>query len=152
MRGTFGAGIDHLIDAVGTGPLNGHIEVDQRYAHDQHEGYDYHHPDGGQAGYLTIPFFGRNTKHMQQLADGAITREGSDLEDTMADIMEDMSGQVYELAPWEFADLRASGHPFVESDGHIIYDRPPNVHRLSADELKAKNELRQLFDPHRYSR
>lgn len=150
MRGTFGERIDHLLDAVGYGDLVGHIEVDQVYSHFQHEGYDFKHPDGGQAGFVVIPFFSRNVKYMEHLADSAITREGSKLEDAMADNMEDMSEQVYLLAPWEFADLRASGHPSVTSDGDTVYDRPPRVHRLSEEELRIKGELRRLFDPDRY--
>lgn len=150
--GNFAERIDHLIDAVGYGALAGNIEVNQRYSRYQHEGYDFYHPDGGQAGFVVIPFFERNVKYMEHLAQSAITEEGSKLEDAMADNMEDMSEQVYLLAPWEFADLRASGHPTVTSDGETVYDRPPHVARLSDEELKAKNELRELFDPHRYIR
>jgi hypothetical protein len=89
---------------------------------------------------------------MEHLAESAITEEGSNLEDAMADNMEDMSEQIYLLAPWEFGDLRASGHPSVASGGATVYDRPPNVGRLSEEELRAKGELRELFDPHRYVR
>lgn len=150
--GTFFERTDFLMDEVGRNDLVGKIEVDQVYAHYQHEGYDFFHPDGGQAGYVVIPFFSRNVKHMEHLAESAITRDGSSIEDAMADNMEDMSEQVYLMAPWEFADLRASGHPTVISDGEKVYDRPPNVGRLSEDELKAKSELRDIFDPHRYRR
>lgn len=150
--GTFFERTDHLMDAVGYGRLEGNIEVNQRYAHYQHEGYDFYHPDGGEAGYLQIPFFERNVKYMEHLAEKAITSEGSDIEEAMADNMEDMSEQVFIHAPWEFADLRASGHPTVTSDGETVYDRAPNVGRLSDEELKAKGELRDLFDPHRYAR
>lgn len=150
--GTFFERTDHLMDAVGYGRLEGNIEVNQRYAHYQHEGYDFYHPDGGEAGYLQTPFFERNVKYMEHLAEKAITSEGSDIEEAMAENMEDMSEQVFIHAPWEFADLRASGHPTVISDGETVYDRAPNVGRLSDEELKAKGELRELFDPHRYAR
>lgn len=66
--------------------------------------------------------------------------------------MEDLSQQVYDKAPWEFADLRASGHPSVDTDGHRVYDRRPMVGRLSKADLKIKSHLRYLFEPHRYGR
>lgn len=90
---------------------------------------------------------------MRRLADKAITEEGSALGDAMAHNMEHLSTEgVYIEAPWEFADLRASGHPTVESDGVLIYDRPPHMHRLSAEEIKIKNKLSRLLDPGRYKR
>lgn len=52
---------------------------------------------------------------------------------------------VARVAPIELGDLRASGHPTVESDGHVIYDRPPRQHRLTEDELKVKGEAREAL-------
>lgn len=75
------------------------------------------------------------------------------------DIAEGMSQAVFDHAPFEFGDLRGSGHPFVVDGGHVrtgedgktditggdrVYDRPPAVHRLSEEELRAKGDLRRL--------
>ena len=49
-------------------------------------------------------------------------------------------GGVAKLAPVELGDLKSSGHPTVESDGHVVYDRPPRQHRLTEQELKAKGQ------------
>lgn len=80
-----------------------------------------------------------------------ITEHGIDISEGLAKAMEDVSQGVYDRAPWEFGDLRASGHPTVEHDGETTYDRPPNVHRLSEQELKDKGHLRELMDPDRYA-
>lgn len=151
MRGTFGEGIDRLSDAVGKGRLKGSVEVDQVYAHYQHDPMNHlHHPDGGGPNYLTNPLFQKSDSRMQKLADDLITEDGSRLESGMAEAMEELSDDVYERAPWEFGDLRASGHPQVESNGDTVYDRAPNVHRLSKEELREKNKLSRLFWPDRY--
>lgn len=150
MSGTFVERITHLMHAVGTGRLRGTIEVDQVYAHNQHEHPEYKHPDGGEAFYLTKPLFEHMAAMMQHLANRAITEDGTAIHDAMADNMERMSREVYLRAPWEFGDLRASGHPSVTQNGEVKYDRPPNVGRLNDAELRVKNRLRYLFDPHRY--
>lgn len=144
--GTFIAGMDELI-AKTPQTVTGHVEVDQVYAHYQHEGVSFHHPDGGQAMYLKEPLFVKVGDYMDRLARGACT---GDLVQAMIDNMEDLSNEVYDRAPWEFGDLRASGHPWVEADGATVYDRPPMVKRLSEADLKIKSHLRYLLDPHRY--
>lgn len=145
MRGTFGAGADHLIDAVGRGNLDGSVEVDQVYAHFQEANAWLKHPQGGVAHALQLALFEHNDKHMEHLAKKLITEDGSELEPAMIDNVEDISNRYYETAPWEWGDLRASGHPKVESDGEVIYDRAPNVHRLTESELREKGHLRRLF-------
>jgi hypothetical protein len=57
----------------------------------------------------------------------------------MISAMEDLAeeGGVATHAPVLYTNLRASGHPMVESGGTTIYDRPPRQHRLSEEELKA---------------
>lgn len=57
---------------------------------------------------------------------------------------ERMAQRYYELAPFEFGDLKGSQSPTVLDDGEVVYHRPPGVHRLSEDELKAKGDLRRL--------
>lgn len=148
----FTDGIDKMLEDCPDESVTGHLVVDQVYAHYQHAHPEFHHPDGGQAFYLSEPLFVKVRGYMAHLGAKAVTPDGCAVEDGMVDNMEDLSWEVYERAPWEFGDLRASGHPIVEVDGKTAYDRPPKVHRLSAEELKIKAELRYLFDPHRYRR
>lgn len=150
MRGTFGDGIDRLIETVGRGHLKGSVEVDQIYAKYQHEKPELNHPDGGKAYYLRDPLFEKSAEYMQKLADKTITVGGSEIEQGMVEVVEDLSTQVYIHAPLEFADLKASGHPTVESAGAVVYDRAPNVPRLTREELRIKARLRTLFEPGRY--
>lgn len=132
--------------------ITGRVEVDQVYAHYQHEHPEFHHPDGGGAFYLKEPLLTKVDKYLERLAHNAITSHGVKLRDAMIENMEDLSLEVYERAPWEFGDLRASGHPTVEEDGEVVYDRKPMVPRLDAEELAIKSHLRYLFDPNRYKR
>lgn len=144
--------MDKLIAQAGNGDLVGHVVVDQAYAQNQHQSFWFNHPDGGKPFYLRDPLFANAARYMQMVADTAITRRGLEPEKGMADAMENLSDRVYDEAPWEFADLRASGHPFVTDGQHTVYDRTPHVHRLSKAELRIKAELRQLFDPDRYKK
>ena len=59
--------------------------------------------------------------------------------------MNHLSDQVEVTAPREWGDLRDSGHAQVTLGGRTVYDRPPKVARLTAQELKAKSRaiLRQ---------
>lgn len=79
---------------------------------------------------------------MQELADKILTPEG--LREAGRVNAERMAQRYFELAPFEFGDLRASPSPTVTDDGEVVYHRPPGVHRLSEDELRAKGTLRQL--------
>lgn len=145
-KGSFVDGISALIKKTGD-RYTGRVEVDQVYAHYQHEHPEFHHPDGGQAFYLRDPLTLKAQSYYGKI--GAAAVHGR-IEETMIEIVEDLSQEVYDRAPWEFADLRASGHPTVEKNGQIIYDRPPMCKRLDPEELAIKSHLRYLFDPHRY--
>lgn len=145
MSGDFGEGIDYLIEQVGHGDLVGALEVDQVYAHYQEANDWLKHPRGGEAHALENSLYRENSKHMQHLADHLITEGGSELTSAMIDVVEDLSQQYFDHAPEEFGDLRASGHPTVTSDGEVVYDRTPNMHRLTEDELRAKGDTKRLF-------
>ena len=133
--------------------VTGHVVVDQVYAHYQHEHPELHHPDGGGPFYLTEPLFLKADRYLAHIASKAVASHGvNGIVEAMTENMEDLSKEVYDRAPWEFGDLRASGHPIVEKDGEVVYDRAPMVHRLSKEELAIKSHLRYLFDPHRYDR
>ena len=151
MPGDFIERIDALL-ADTPHRVSGHVEVNQVYAHYQHEHPEFHHPDGGEAFYLKTPLFAKAEEYLRRVGKKAIDQRGVHVVEAMIENMEDLSLEVYNRAPWEFADLRASGHPIVEADGKVVYDRAPMVHRLSEEELRIKAHLRYLFDPHRYRR
>lgn len=123
--------------------LRGEVIVDQVYAHYQHERLDLRHPRGGGALYLQKPMFASFRHYLGDIArtmleDGG--REG------MRRSMEDLAGDggVKAHAPFEFGDLRRSGHPRVLLDDRVIFDRDPEQHRLSEAELRIKARLRKL--------
>lgn len=55
--------------------------------------------------------------------------------------MEHLSEQLKVHAPILFNHLRRSGHPTVTLDGAVIYDRAPEVPRLTEAQLKAQSRL-----------
>jgi hypothetical protein len=147
MVSTFFDRIDDLAEQVGVGSLQMKVVVDQVYAHYQHEGVSMHgrpltHPHGGQDFYLRDPLYNKIDERMQKLADATLSEDGSKLKSAMIDAAEELSEDVFELAPKEFNDLAESGHPSVTDDGATIYDRPPRVGRLSEEQLKAKSRER----------
>jgi len=152
VRGTLGKRLDFLIEQTGKGRMVGAVEVDQVYAHYQHEGDDFEHPDGGQAHYLRDPLFSNSEKYVRNLANGLVDHEGSRLHDAMVENMEHLSDQVEILAPREFDDLAKSGHPTVTEEGKKTYDRPPRVARLTEDELKLKSRISRIVERGRYAR
>lgn len=155
MESTFFARIDELANRVGDGHLIGVVEVNQVYAHRQHEELLWEHPRGGKAKYLEDPMVGGSEAHARTLAKHLLDPEGPRL--GMQEVVEDVARDVYDDAPREFGDLRNSAHPSVVSGGHvnhldegkvqvdggeIVYDRPPLVPRLDETELREKNRLR----------
>lgn len=141
MAGNFSERMDELI-AQTPEHVTGTVVVDQVYAQYQHEGMDLKHPRGGRAKYLGGPLIENYVSYYQRLADALLD---GDTTKAMIHNMEDLSTEgVYKNAPWEFADLKASGHPIVEENGATVYDRAPMVHRLSEQELKDKGDLRRM--------
>jgi hypothetical protein len=134
-----------LRDQTGSheGSLTGEVIVDQVYAHYQHERLDLRHPRGGGALYLTLPLLLHRGRYLDRYARTVLDNGG---QDAIKDAVEDLAGTggVETYAPWEFYDLRRSGHPVVRQGLRVIYDRPPHQHRLSPDELRAKARLRKL--------
>lgn len=140
MPGTFDDRIRELAAKVGTGPLVGSVEVNQRYAGYQHERLDLTHEPGRIPRYLVTPLYAQHKDYLRNLA--ANTLDG-DLAGAMAENMEDLADQVEQLAPIDFNDLPRSGHPTVESDGVTVYDRPPIVGRLTDEQLRQKSRMRR---------
>lgn len=140
--GSFAEGIDDLLDATDA-ELTGSLTVDQMYAKYQETGIGFNHPQGGIALALTTAILNKNPAFLHKLAD-AILDGREAMQQAMADCMEQLNQEYYELAPREFHDLRASGSPEVMDGDEQVYYRPPNVHRLTEEELQAKQELRAL--------
>jgi hypothetical protein len=138
MTGTFDERITALMEQVGTGDLTGSVEVNQRYSHWQHEGLNFAHPRGGQALFLSTPLMERFPAYLEAIAKTVL--DGG-AKDAMAASMENLSEAVAVLAPVEFANLRASGHPTVTDNGAVVYDRAPLQHRLTEEELRAERGL-----------
>jgi hypothetical protein len=132
--GTFDERIGALAEQIGFGSVIGSVEVDQVYAHYQHENVALRHPRGGGPFYLTAPLMERWELYMQNMADALLDGR---LREAMAENMEDLSREVSERAPIEFGFLRGSGHPTVRDDGVVTYDRPPLYHRLTEAEIYA---------------
>lgn len=102
-----------------------------------------HYKNGGGAKYLERPWLDAQEHMMKRFADGLLEPHG--LQDAAIEVAEDGARMVLTNAPVEFGDLRESGHPTVEVDGAVVYDRPPVAPRLSEAELKAKGHLRDEF-------
>jgi hypothetical protein len=141
MTGTFQAKMDQLDAIVGHGEVEGKVIVDQVYAKYQHEGLDLKHPAGGGPKYLGGPLLIQHREYYGRIADRLL--DAGPIGPMIANV-EDLSLQVFENAPIEFGDLRASGHPSVKDGGAMVYDRAPNCHRLTREELRAKGDLRRL--------
>jgi hypothetical protein len=141
MSGTFTEHIAGLRARThtGTGWLRGSVEIDQVYAHYQHERLDLHHPRGGGPKYLERPLFENYPRYLRMVAAGVLDDGG---ETGMARAMEHLSDAAEQAAPWEFGDLIHSGHPQVSHGMRDVYDRPPKRHRLNAAELAQKSRWR----------
>lgn len=134
MPSTFFDRIAELGRQVPKHSVTAKVEVDQVYAHYQHEGLDFNHPRGGQAKYLEQPWLAATSETMGRFARALLEPDG--LERAGVEVAEKGSEMVQSHAPVEFNNLRQSGHPTVQVDGVTVYDRPPVVHRLSEAELR----------------
>lgn len=146
MPGDFSERLNVLREQVGSrhGSITGRVEVDQIYAAYQHNGLDLHHPRGGQALYLQAPLMRNFRRYLQHYASTVIEGDGGI--QAMIDSVDDLAGRggVATHAPVEFGDLRRSGHPSVLAGLRLVYDRSPEVHRLTEQELRAKARLRYM--------
>lgn len=139
---SFSEGVDDLIHATEQ-DLTGSLTVDQVYARYQELGVDFNHPQGGIALALATALLSKNSEILHKLSD-AILDGREAMQNAMAEGMEALNLEYYELAPREFHDLRASGSPEVLEGEEQVYHRPPNVHRLTDADLRAKQELKNL--------
>lgn len=144
MADDFEARMQHLIDSAGAGLLQAEVVVDQIYAKYQELRDDLVLHGGGQHHYTRDALFNNVGQLMETLAARLVTADGSDIKGAVADVAEMLATGVFELAPFEFGDLKASGAPHAYDNGAEYYSRPPRVHRLTTDELRAKGHLRRL--------
>ncbi len=153
-REPFADRVNILQDRIGHGRMVGQVEVDQVYAAVQEAGGwlnfmgQYgpkeirNHPGGGTSPALGPTLHDGATRYMLHLADGVRDGRESGLLDAMVENVEDISDRYRAVAPHEFGGLSESGHPTVTDDGAVVYDRPPEVGRLSPETLKAKGNAR----------
>lgn len=86
--------------------------------------------------YLREPLMNHKDAYLEAYARTVLEDGGErSVRDSMEDLAEE--GGVATHAPILYANLRASGHPSVTSDGRTVYDRPPRQRRLTDDELRA---------------
>lgn len=132
VAGDFAERIDALKALVGEGDLGGKLVVDQVYAHYQHEGMDLRHPHGGQAKFLETAL--HQGGYFDQIAATILDGGGRQ---AMVDAVEKLDNDSAALTPKEATVLARSGHPTVTDNGAVVYDRAPEVPRLSEQELRA---------------
>jgi hypothetical protein len=136
----FKARLDMLMVEVGFGTLRGYVEVDQIYAHRQHEDVTLKHPRGGGPFYLTQPLLDHRDEYLQNIADHTLGEGGP--QRGLEDSVEDLAFQVSIHAPVEFGFLRNSAHAYVTDDGIRVFDLPARAPRLTKEQIKALNRLR----------
>lgn len=140
--GDFGERIEALKTLVGSGTCVGEVERDQVYAAYQHERLDLRHPRGGGPKYQEAVLLGRHREYLQAIADAVLDRG---VDQAMADAMEQLAGDSGDACPKELTLLAHSDHPTVTSNGALVYDRAPEVPRLSEKELRALAPLRPSY-------
>lgn len=144
MAADFEERMQHLIDSAGRGTISAEVVVDQIYARYQELRDDLVLHGGGRHHYTRDALYEHLEELMQEFASHLITAGGSNLRAAAEQVAEKLATGVYEFAPFEFGDLKASGAPAAYDDGAKFYDRPPGVHRLSKEELRIKGDLRRL--------
>jgi len=142
--GDFEARMEHLIASTGVGVLRAEVIVDQVYAKYQELRDDLELHGGGQHHYTRDALFDQVPRIMEYLASRMLTPEGCELKDAVAEVARMLVTGVWERAPFEFGDLKASGAAHAYDDGAEYLNEPPGVHRLSKEELRAKGDLRRL--------
>ena len=148
MPGDFAERIDELSKVVGSGQLEGKMEVDQVYAHYQHEGMDLKHPHGGQAKFLETALHAGADTYLQSIADRVL--DGGAV-DGMVEAVDQLDTRSAQLTPKEATVLARSGHLTVTDQGAVVYDKPPEVPRLSEAELEEIHD-RDISIHHPYGR
>lgn len=126
MSNDFFERIDALKADVGIGDLVGEVEVNQHYALDQHENFNYEHPRGGGPKYLINPLLEHHLVYLDLLGEAVL---GGSLIAAMAESMEHLTTMLDPAAPVDEEPnpirLRRSGNPKVTDNSVEVYNRPP---------------------------
>lgn len=151
MASSFFDRIDELKERVGKGKLTGRVKFDQVYASAQETGtwtsgpnagkVIHEHPGGGQSHFLGGALLEGKDVYLRSVASSVLDEGGP--AQGMREAAEELAKRSSGLAPIEFGDLRESAHPTVESEGAVVFDRPPHIPRLTKEQLKAKDKLRR---------
>jgi hypothetical protein len=130
--------ISELQESVGHGHLTAHLLRDQVYAHYQEARLDLRHPQGGQAMYQESSLYDHRDDYLRGIAETVLV----DITSGMIDAVEEFDGHAADRCPKELTLLSRSGHPSVTSEGTVVYDRAPEIPRLSKGDLKELGRLR----------
>lgn len=139
MASTFDERIGVLSAEIGEGIVTGKVEYDQAYAHRQHEELTWKHPHGGQAQYLSSALYENIYTYMEMIAQFTLEDGGPRI--GMIGAVESLARESASRVPYSLGTLRNSVHPSVEENGVVVYDRPPQVPRLSDAELDYLHKL-----------
>jgi hypothetical protein len=131
--GTFDARIAELQAQVGSGRLTGSVERDQAYAQVQHEDGSLRHKNG-QWKYQETALMGGHEGYLRDLADAVLH---GDLEHAMGETMERFDNDSAALTPKDTTILARSGRATVRSRGNVVWEKAPQVPRLSDAELRS---------------
>lgn len=131
--------ISELQEMVGDGTCHGSVERDQVYAHYQEARLDLKHPNGGRALYQESTLYGKSSDYLKAIAEQVLA---TGVDAGMVEAMEQFALDSGDACPKELTLLAHSDHPTVTSSGSVVYDRAPEVPRLSEQELRELNHLR----------
>jgi hypothetical protein len=108
-------------------------------AHYQEVRLDLKHPNGGKAMYQEETLYANASDYLQTIADQVLS---GGVDEAMADVMEKFANDSGAACPKELTLLAHSDHPTVTSNGALVYDRAPEVPRLSEQELRSLHSVR----------
>lgn len=109
---------------------------------------DLRHPNGGQAKFLETALHEHADEYYQGIADKVL--DGA-INDGMIAAVDKLDNHSAELTPKEATVLARSGHLTVTDNGATVYDKPPEVPRLSEAELEEIHD-RDVSIHHPYGR
>lgn len=109
---------------------------------------DLRHPNGGQAKFLETALHQNSGEYLQGIADKVLDGGAPD---GMIDAVTKLDDHSAELTPKEATVLARSGHLTVTDNGAVVYDKPPEVPRLSEAELEEIHD-RDVSIHHPYGR
>lgn len=134
------ARLRELLERTGGPKIQSTVLVDQAYAQDQHENLTYKHPVG-RAKFLEEPMYENVGRMCQRFASRLLKTE--DVPQLWHDELGVKTGDhASRNAPLMFGDLRESMAVTTKVGGGVVAHTPPLQERLSAAELRAKDELR----------